>query len=96
MSGFLRLLGESDIDQSGTISREELEKAFSKDVDYFNESQRRDLFGDFFKVQDIFDFLNHEKDDEVDVESRRSTLNYIRLIFNKNILFEACNISRLL
>ena len=73
MSGFLRLLSESDIDQSGTITRHELEKAFCKDVDYFTESQKRDLFGDHFRVEDIFDYLNHENDDEVTFDPRSLT-----------------------
>lgn len=65
LSGFLRLLAESDVDESGTITRKELVQAFDKEVDYFTEEQCRTLFGKNYKVNDIFDCLNHEGGDEV-------------------------------
>eukprot|EP00057_Strongylocentrotus_purpuratus_P005163 XP_003730347.1 PREDICTED: uncharacterized protein LOC100890697 [Strongylocentrotus purpuratus] len=68
LSGFLRLLAESDVDESGTITRKELVQAFDKEVDYFTEGQCRTLFGDNYKVNDIFDCLNHEGDDEITYE----------------------------
>ena len=63
LSGFLRLLAESDVDESGTITRKELVQAFDKEVDYFSEGQCRTLFGENYKVNDIFDCLNHEGDE---------------------------------
>ncbi|XP_063964623.1 uncharacterized protein LOC129275250 isoform X1 [Lytechinus pictus] len=65
LSSFLRLLAESDVDESGSITRKELQQAFSKKVDYFTDGHRRTLFGDNCQVDDIFDYLNHEKDDEI-------------------------------
>ncbi|XP_072179358.1 uncharacterized protein [Diadema setosum] len=65
MSSFLQLLRDCDLDRSGTITRQELKDAFAKGGDVFNEDQRRDLFGANYEVDDIFDFLNCDEDDEI-------------------------------
>ncbi|XP_800195.4 uncharacterized protein LOC582782 [Strongylocentrotus purpuratus] len=65
MSGFLKLLSEIDINQNSIISRDELKDAFSKNPPYFNAKHRKDLFGNDMTVDEIFDNMDHNADDEI-------------------------------
>jgi len=48
LSRFMKALNDSDIDKSGTISREEFQKAMNKENSEFTEQDKRRLFGDNF------------------------------------------------
>nr|XP_054767259.1 uncharacterized protein LOC129274479 [Lytechinus pictus] len=65
MSGFLKLLSESDINENSVISRSELKDAFSMNPPYFNAKHREDLFGDELTVDEIFNQMDHNNDDEI-------------------------------
>ncbi|XP_071966234.1 uncharacterized protein [Antedon mediterranea] len=68
MSMFMKVLAENDITDSYTVSKEELAIAFNKVGDQFTEAHAKKLFGKNYKLQDVFDSLDTNKDGKINFQ----------------------------
>ncbi|XP_072016164.1 uncharacterized protein [Amphiura filiformis] len=67
LTDFLNLMKENDVDDSGTISREELQSALSNAGSSFTDEQKDLLFGKDKSVDELFDSLDQNGDGQITV-----------------------------
>ncbi|XP_072023650.1 uncharacterized protein [Amphiura filiformis] len=67
LTDFLNLMKENDVDDSGTISREELQAALSNAGSSFTDEQKELLFGKDKSVDELFDSLDQNGDGQISV-----------------------------